>query len=230
MAKQKISRKKLLKEPDEFITTTARLLQFIVENKPRIQWGLMALAGIVLILSVWMYWVKQTEKKAVLMLGNAMISYESDEKNKPSEASYAKVAEAFEALIGKYPGTDSGKIGKVLYGGISLKMGNPDKAIELYRRALNDFDGEPSLRNIIQSGLGHAYLAKKEIKEAKSCFEKTASGNEPVLKDEALFILGNLYGQEGDVKKKSEMYEKILSDFPNSLYSPIVKEEVVIQK
>ncbi|MFH1102553.1 MAG: tetratricopeptide repeat protein [Pseudomonadota bacterium] len=229
MAKQKISRKKLLKEPDEFITVSARLFQFIVENKPRIQWGLMALVGIALILSAWMYWVKQTEKKAVLMLGNAMISYEPDEKNKTSEASYAKVAETLEALIGKYPGTDSGKIGKVLYGGISLKMGNPDKAIELYRRALDDFDSEPSLRNIIQSGLGHAYLAKKEIKEAKRCFEKTVSGNEPVLKDEALFILGNLYGQEGDMKKKSEMYEKILSDFPNSLYSAIVKEEGAIR-
>ena len=45
MPTKKISRKKLLKEPDEFISTTARLLQFLREHRRKVTlYGVVAIA------------------------------------------------------------------------------------------------------------------------------------------------------------------------------------------
>ena len=47
MAKKKITRKQLLKEPDEFLTLSTRLFRFVMENRGRVgvvMGGLLALA------------------------------------------------------------------------------------------------------------------------------------------------------------------------------------------
>lgn len=229
MVKQKISRKKLLKEPDEFITFSARMLQFISAHRTWIQWGLAGVLGVVLIGSAWTYWIKRTEKLALIALGETMTLYASFNTSRPNDDSHARIAAQLEALIKSYPNTGSGKIGKVLYGTLSFEKGNVDKGIEMYRKALKDFEDENAIKNIILSGLGHAYLAKKDIGEAKRCFEEMISGESSVLKDEAFYLLGSFYGKEGNKEKKWKLFEQILSNFPNSLYSGIVKEEMAIR-
>ena len=44
------------------------------------------------------------------------------------------------------------------------------------------------------------------------------------LKDEALYNLGRLYARLGKAEKSKAAYDKILSDYPDSLYIELVKE------
>ena len=46
------------------------------------------------------------------------------------------------------------------------------------------------------------------------------------IKDEALFNLGELYAAIGDKDKSIDAFNKILSDYPGSMYTEIVKEKV----
>jgi ABC-type enterochelin transport system permease subunit len=66
--KKKVSRKQLLKEPDEFLTLSARLFQFVVKNKYQM---LAALGGVILIVltvSGWSYHSRQRANESLAQL------------------------------------------------------------------------------------------------------------------------------------------------------------------
>ncbi len=223
MAKKRVTRKKLLKEPDEFITFSSKLFRFISENRKSLQWGGIICVLIILSISLYNYISIQKEKNALQMLGSAM-AIGTVSGDSPKSDSMTK--QQFENLIDQFPRTDAGKIGKLLYANICFKEGDYDRALIFYQQALIDFDPEPSFKNIILSGLGHSYREKKDTASAIKYFEAIASGSDDLLKDEALFQLGHLYENDGDSTKSMEAFKKIVSDFSDSLYGSIVKEKI----
>ncbi len=157
------------------------------------------------------------------MLGSAM-AIGTVSGDSPKSDSMTK--QQFENLIEKFPRTGAGKIGKVLYANICFKEGDYDQAALFYQEALKDFNLESSFKNIILSGLGHAYREKKDMALAIKYFETIASGSDDLLKDEALFQLGHLYENAGNSTKSMEAFKKIVSDFSDSLYASVVKEKI----
>jgi len=79
---------------------------------------------------------------------------------------------------------------------------------------------------LVLSGLGYSYAAKQEYQEAATYFEKIASGPESIMKDEALFNLGSIYHALGNPEKSKEFYKKIVSEYPDSIYSELAKDKV----
>lgn len=226
MAKKKIPRKKLLKEPDEFITVSARLLQWAALNRKRILWGAAAAACIALTVSGWMYYQRIREKKAVSAFGEIVAAYRTFEKDPKATESRNRTREALEAFVRKYPNTGSGKMGRVMYGNFCFQTGDLDGAEAAYRRALEDYRDQPQLKNVILSSIGHTLLKKQDPEGASSYFEQIASGESPLLKDEALFILAKIAEKKENTAGKFEKLNRILSDFSDSLYAAMAQEAV----
>ncbi len=226
MLKKKITRKELLKEPDEFLTFSARMLQWILQNKDRIFWGAAALIFVAAAGSGWMYYRNIREKKAIEAFGKIMATYRQVDEGTVSGEKMGQTKEMLAAFFKEYPGTGSGKMGRVLYANLCFQGGDQDSAITAYQDALDDYKDNPLLRNVILSSIGHAYLKKQQPDQAAKYFEQVASGDVPLLKDEALFILANLSGKAGNTEARSEKFKQILADFPDSFYSTLVKEEI----
>ena len=227
MAKKKrITRKVLLKEPDEFLTFSRRLFLSAVEHKNQIAIGLGIFLSLIIIISGIRYFSNQSENEASVLLREAMVKYEAAVKDNGPEKAYADVEADFQKILEEYSGKDAGKIATVKYAGICYDAGNTDKAIELYKEAIQDFSGHPSFENLILSGIGYAYEKKKDYKTAVTYFEKITQGSNPLMKDEALFNLGRLYGEIGERDKSMEAFKTILSDYAESMYIEIVKEKV----
>ena len=112
------------------------------------------------------------------------------------------------------------------YANISYNAGDYQKAIELYKPALNDFKDHPLVYNFILSGLGYAYQQLGDDRNAAMYFEKVASITDSNIRDEALFNLGLLYERSGDRDKSYQAFQQILSNFPNSIYFDIVEEKL----
>ena len=89
-----------------------------------------------------------------------------------------------------------------------------------------DLNDEPFLKNLILSGLGYSYKAKKDYKTSAKYFEIILAIPDNSVKDEALFNLGELYAEIGDKDKSTDAFNKILSDHSGSMYTEIVKEKV----
>ncbi|MDM8553025.1 tetratricopeptide repeat protein [Desulfobacterales bacterium HSG2] len=224
--KKKITRKQLLKEPDEFLTFSRKLFRFVMEHKDQIAIGFGVFLTIIIIISGIRYLSDRSENKASALVREAMVKYEAAVKDNGPEKAYADVEENFQKILEEYSGKDAGKIAKVEYAGICYDAGNTDKAIELYKEALQDFNVHPSFGNLILSGLGYAYEKKKDYKTAVTYFEKITRGPNPLMKDEAFFNLGRLYAEMGEADKSTEAFKTLLSDYTDSMYIELVKEKV----
>ncbi|MBU1711768.1 MAG: tetratricopeptide repeat protein [Proteobacteria bacterium] len=224
MAKKKVTRKELLNAPDEFITFSGKLLKIMATYKVQLLYavGLLILIGI--IFSGISYFSYRSEGQAFAMLEKTMKNYEVSLKKNGSEKAFKEIKNDFIKIIDKYSGNSGGKIARIEFANISINSGDTAGAIDLYRKALEDFSDNQTVKNIILSNLGYAYEEKNDLKSAVKYFEMIVSEPDTFLKDEALFNLGRIYAAMGNEKMSRDAYKKIVSEFAGSFYLAIAKE------
>jgi tetratricopeptide (TPR) repeat protein len=223
--KKKISRKKLLKEPDEFLTFSARLFQYTLEHKYQLLAALGGIVAVVLIVTGIQFYSLQRSKEAFALLEKSRARYEKLLGEKDAQTAYEEVKSDFEHILDKYGNKVGGKLARVMFADICYRAENLDQAIFLYEKALADFQ-DPFIRNSIFSGLAYAHEKKQAYEKAAEYFEKIAASADPVLKGEALFNIGRLYAALGDHEKSQTAYQQLVAEQPDSIYIDLVKELV----
>jgi len=118
------------------------------------------------------------------------------------------------------------KSASFIYANMCYTAKDYDKAIEVYKKSLINFNDELFIKYLILNGLGYSYKAKKDFKTAAGYFEAIASAPDYTIKDEALFNLGELYAAMGDQDKSTTAFKQIISDHSDSIYIELVKERV----
>ena len=226
MAATKKSRKELLKKPDEFITFTGKAIRFFSDHQKPISYALCAIVAVALIILGYRFFAQRAEAKAFSMLEQTMIKYETQKNASSADEAYKSVSPEFQSIIEKYGGNAGGKLARASYANISYDAGDYNKAIELYKRALNDFKDHPMVYHLILSGLGYAYVQMGDNTNAAMYFEQIVSSKDASNRDEALFNLGILYEKIGDTDKSNHAFKQILSSYPNSMYFNIVEEKL----
>lgn len=225
MAQKRISRKQLLKEPDEFISKSTRLLSWAKSNPKPLIYGGCAFFALILAVSAYTYYNGARARAGFELLGQGLVKYQAKADDDKS-AALAAAKPDFEKLIDTFGRQPAGVLGRVLFGHINLAGQDPDTAIALYQQALEKLGDDPALTNLILNGLATAYEQKGQTDEAIAYCEKIRAGNSPVLKDSALFHLGRLYGKAGQSEKSLKAYEQLSTDFPESVYAEIAKEKI----
>ena len=228
MKKKTVTRKQLLKEPDQFITFSGKMIQFGRSHLKSILIGSGIVVALFLAVIVVGQIANRNELKASEKVEKAIAKYSAALMKTNPEEAYQLVKNDFEEIFHKYDTKVSAKTARIVYGDISFAAKDADTAIAMYKGALDDYLHSPALKNIILNGLGYAYLLKKENQEAIQAFDKIVSGEESTLKKGALFNLAWLYGDTGDKEKSSAMYKQLLDDFPDSMYNDLVKEKINI--
>ena len=230
MGEQRVSRsrKRELEAPDEFITFSARSLEYITKNKRYVISLVSALVLTFALFSALKHFSDKKEEKAFLLLSKSVNQYESLLKKNDHE----KVAmdENFEELVDKYSKNKGGEIAALFYANICYDSGDFDKAIELYKKALQYFKDEPDVYNLALSGLGYSHGEKKDYANAIKYFKMITSGKSLLLKDEAFFNMGIIYSETGDAAKSLEAFQNIVENYPESIYMELAKENCVKKK
>ena len=227
MAKQKrVTRKQLLKEPDEFITTTGKIIRWGRQYARQMAYAAGAFLLILVVITGYRYYSNNAENRAFSLLDQAVSNYEDKKTDMDVLAAYEDAKEDFEYIIRKYDNTEGGKLATVVFAGISYDADNVERAIQLYEAALAYFENDPTYQNFLWSGLGYAYEKKQDIPIAISYFEKIAGGKDPVIKDVALFNMGRLYHELGDTVKSMQAYERLTTEHTDSIYYQLAMEKV----
>ena len=222
--KPKKTRKELLNEPDEFITVSARIIEFGTRYKSQLTYILAGIVILAVAISGYRFFVNRSEKAAGILLSQSMANYESAKSNMSPDGAYKNVSEDFQQLLKKYAGRSSGKIGRVIYANISYNAGEYSQAIDLYKASLKNFKDHPVIYQQILSSLGYAYQQLEDFDAAVPYFEQIVSPSSSVARDEALFNLGWLYEKLGQPQKSEEAFARILAEYQDSMYTNIVKE------
>jgi tetratricopeptide (TPR) repeat protein len=226
MAKKRVTRKQLLKEPDEFMTFTGKLIQFGRKHDKQLTYAAFAFFVMIIGLTAFRFFSNRAENTASDLLRQAMQKYETMRNDTDAARAYAETKPDFEHILDKYASKHAGKMAGVIYANLSYDAGETDTAIQLYENALGDTVEGGGYRNLILSSLGYAYEQKKDIQTAVIYFERIASNDNPVAKDVALFNLGRLYEEMGDAEKSQAAYNRLVSEYLESVYYELVNEKL----
>ncbi len=226
MAKAAKTRKQLLKEPDQFITFSARLIDFGRSHLKSILIATGIVAAVLLILITVRQVSIRNENRASEQIEKVMAKYDDALHETDAKGAYDRTKGDFVSVFDQYPSKKAVRLARIVYGDMSLDAGDVDTAISMYAQALKDFDQTPSIKNIVLSGLGYAHLQKKEYPQAMEYFESVANGNDGSMKSGALFNLAWLYEAAGDKEKSHATYEKLLAEFPDTTYGELVKKKL----
>jgi len=224
--KKRVTRKQLLKEPDEFMTFTGKLIRFARQYQKPITYAVCAFFIIVMATVAVRYFSDRAENHASDLLRQAMQKYETRRNSSDASRAFAEVGPDFEYILEKYSRKNAGKMAGVIFANLNYEAGKTDTAILLYETALKDAATDETYRNLILSSLGYAYEKKKDIKTAVTYFEKIAGGDNPVVKDVALFNLGRLFEEMGEPVKSREAFSRLISDFQDSIYYELASEKI----
>ncbi|MBW1741971.1 MAG: hypothetical protein JRJ47_00880 [Deltaproteobacteria bacterium] len=164
MAKKKrITRKQLLKEPDEFLTVSAKTIQFVANNR-RLVLGMVVGAVVVVIAIVGFRYSSQvSERKAYALFEQGRKRYFAEILGNTSTLSLDETAEPFERVLRKYHSTNAAPLSLMAYANLSYHMGDYQRAIDLYQRAPSAFHKDGAVLKLIWNGLAYAYEAQDKM-------------------------------------------------------------------
>lgn len=219
MAAKRVDRKQLLKEPDEFFTTTGRLINWVKAHPRPVAYGVCAFLVLILAAAGYRYFDERRSRTASDLLSRTLTSYQQELAKGDTKKAFETVEPDFKRLVSEYGGQPAGRLGQIYYAHFSAAAQQPDTAIGLYQQALSRFKNDPSLTNVILQSLAMAYELKGDAPAAIEHYRKVAQSPNGLHKADALFQLGRLYRQTGDTEKSREVLEQLNKDFPDSIYA-----------
>ena len=212
-----LERKKELEKPDAILEFLQRASLWVSLHRRQTAIAAGAFLGVVILISGLTYFSARSEKIAFERL--TQISRQQADGAEKSE-----LTKAYRELNKKRGGTVAGEIAGLKYADACYKAGDYENAITAYQKAVSDFKGKDFLEIMAWNGLAYTYEAAGDYDRAISTFKQVLENPQSPIKDKALFNLGRLYERKGDTDSSRKMFDRITSDYPDSLYARIVKE------
>ncbi len=188
--------------------------------------GVVVLAAVVFVGIITSF--QRSENKASHLVAEATARY-NQLADDPKKA-YQNVKDSFETVLNEYANTDAGKMAQITYAGICMDAGEYDRAGVLYEGALKSFGEEAVLHNFLLSSLGHVWLAKNDLDRAETYFQQIETGKSDLLKDEARFVLAQIYAARQKSDASQKMYEKLVKENQQSMYAGLAQAMVKKEK
>jgi tetratricopeptide (TPR) repeat protein len=223
-AAKKVTRKELLKEPDEFLTLSSRALGWAASHRREINTAVSAVLALALVVSGYLYYTNRQEAQAGELFGQALAKYDRLAADKAQAV--REVSPDFRRITGEYGGTANGRMAGLVYANLCYQAGDYAQAAELYKASLDRFADQPLIRFQILKSLGYTYEGLKEPAAALPYFERALAVADKALQDDLLFQIGDLAARLGNKAKSEETFKRLLSEFGDSPYANLVRLRV----
>jgi predicted negative regulator of RcsB-dependent stress response len=216
MAKgKKISRKELLKKPDEFITLSTRIIIWVKENVQKVIWiG----SGAILVLVVYFGYTAYQNRQERLAHEKYFSSLELTDTEKKIKM--------LEEVINEFPRTKGASDSLVTAGHLYYQKKNFTRAVASYQAALAKGNFPPVFKFLISENLAYALEQKGDLQQAAKTFSEIAQGKENFLKEDVLLSLARIYEKLKKPQEAKSTYQTFLQSFPKSIYASMVKERL----
>ncbi len=219
----KINRKKLLKEPDEFLSFSTRMIQWGMERKKTILIAFCSILTAVMIASGIGYYLRSSEERASAALYQETSRYETLRRDSGEQTAFQQVQSGLERIAEEFSGKAAAKHALLILGNISLAAMDTEKAVAYYTRAMAAFEDRPYYKALIASALGHTWLARQAPDKALPYFQTVLSVPDAPGLDDALFQLATIYRNQGNQEKSRELYQRLSTEFADSPFHPIAQ-------
>lgn len=225
-AAKKKTRKELLKEPDEFLTLSSRLLSLAARYRRQVLYVGIGLLAVGVIFSAYRLWSNRAEAAASVLLDQAVSKSERITKEQSAEKAHQETAADFKTVIEGHGRTASGRLARLMYGNLCFAAGDTAQAIDLFKAALDQFAEHPLIHHQILKSLGYCHERLKDYAAAAGYFERALAAGVAPLQDEVLFQLGEIYQRMGKTEQSRAAFDRILTEHKESAYLELVRERL----
>ena len=213
--KRKITKKELLKKPDEFITFSNRSYNWIRIHLRSVLW---VVSGIILLAALYLaYGTYQNYQER--------LAHEAYFSAYPVTDPGQKIKK-LEDLVADYPRTKGAASARVTLGHLYYQKGESAKAIAAYQGALDRSGFPANIRIMIQESLAYAYEQKGDLPQAAKFLSEITLTESTLLKEDAFLALARVYQKMGKTGEAKATYEKFLKSYPKSPYAQVVKDRL----
>jgi tetratricopeptide (TPR) repeat protein len=224
VAKRRRIAKKKLKEPDEFISTTARTISWTVENLKLILIGIIIGALVVVFLVFWRIRTRNREIEAFNSFYRASEMLMSAED--PSSKGYQEAIDKFERIQREYSGTDASQLAQLHLGQGLLNLKQYEKAVETYRTFLDSGPREGLYRLLALQNLGYAYEGQGDYQRALDSFQTLVAKGQSFLQPWGYLNMGRCYEKLDKREEALKTYRIFLEKFPDSAMAPTIRGKI----
>ena len=225
MPTKKISRKKLLNEPDEFISTTAKVLQFLREHQRKVTlYAIVVVAVAAAGFGGYSYFRWEQGKAQVIQQQAFKIYQETSGKTANPEAdkeNFKKALAKFQEALAVYSWGSVGQVSRIFIAHCLYGMKEYDQAIPAYSQCV-----EGPFRSFALNGLGYCYEAKGDYAKAAENYQKVAEQNDNLYQEESMLDLARCYEALKQKDKALEVYQKALAKNPKSRMAGFIQWKI----
>ena len=210
MARQRITRKELLRQPDQFITRSARIIEWTEANASSILYGVGAVILVGALIGGWFVWQANRHHRAETLLyeainGNALQDSTSQDNQ----------VNALQALVRDYDRTPAATQAYWHLGRLYFARADYVAALEAYEQARHRLGNDQSglMHALISLNIAYAEEAQGACAQALEDFEAVVQAPAAAwLRGEAYLGMGRCHEQSNTPEMAAEVYHRALSD------------------
>lgn len=228
MAEKKLSRKELLNEPDEFLSTTGQILKYAKDN-PNLLVSCVVVFVLALVIGLGIY-AYQSKKDArgheLFEIASRSFEQASAGDNQPSKEILQKLLSEFDTIAKDYAGYVSGDLALLYSGHVSYKSGDYEHALERYNRTMNTSLAKHGFGPLIQYNIAQTLFVLKNYDKALALFDQFSRDITSPYRREAHVSMARIYEILGKNKEAVQAYRQYLKIFPEAPDADFVKARI----
>ena len=228
MAEKRVTRKELLKAPDEFISTTGQVFQFVRE-RPRLV-GIASVVALVCVLALagFFAYKKQQQTKSHELFERAAGEYEALTRGPtpPTSEQLDKLFAEFDSISKNHPSSTSGEMALLYSGHVLYSKKDYQGALARYTQFQSTSLSKSGLEPLVMYHIATTRFALKEYEEAKRLFEDLAKDTNSPYRREAYASVARIYEAMKKNKEAVQAYRQYLKMFPEAPDAAFVKARI----
>lgn len=208
---------KELKQPDEFVTATGKVVEWGRENPDTVKYGAIGFVALLLVIIVVSWWSGSRDASANQQFYTAIELYKAQQ--------WQEAYDGFSALADDLGGTDYGHLGSLYAARAALKLDQVDDAIRFYNSYLGGSITVP-LEQLARMNLGRALAKKGDDAAAREELEKALALAGPA-KAEVTIALARVEEAGGESDRAIELYTNYLEDNPQGPAQDLARARIL---
>jgi hypothetical protein len=158
-------------------------------------------------------------------MGGKVSDIEVPEPANPETAKTVRTeyADKYVALAKEWSGSPTGALALLEAGQLFAKLGNTDRALEVFQQAASEAPAASPIRGVLDSRVGHLLEEKGDFAAAAAAHEAAASVPGFPLRDDALADAARCYAEAGKPDQALAIYQRLKSESPDLKLPPHVE-------
>lgn len=229
-AKGRLTRKELLKRPDEFVTLTQQVINYVEKNS-KIVLGITGAVAISAVLIGVFYLWRDSNRQQVLVLeqeGNYLFTSRTTsgvsgmEQIKPA-AEIKKALDKYKEIVADYPGSQNADRALVYIGDCYFRLNQLGDAERYYLKYLEKYPQQGFFTMLVKQSLGYVYEIKGDYNKAIQYFT-AVSQNLPEQEQLRSFLdVARCYEEMGKFDFAVDYYQKVVQGAEGSQGDQVIR-------